>query len=124
MPDFMVGVVDDGMLDVVAQDGFADARGFLFIVELGGVHADDDQDAGILGLELGEIGERVDAVDAAEGPEIENDDAALQIFEVERLVGVQPVDAAGEFRSVRARARLFLRGDASAVEETDGPVSR
>ena len=72
----VVGVVDDRMLDLVAQDRLADALGVLLVLELGRVDADDDQLVGVLLLELGQVGQDVDAVDAAERPEVEQDDLA------------------------------------------------
>ena len=45
-------------------------------VELGGVHADDHQLVLVLLLEPGQVGQDVVAVDAAIGPEIEQDDLA------------------------------------------------
>ena len=44
---------------------------------LAGVDADDDQLILILFFELGQVGKDVMAVDAAERPEIEQDDLAL-----------------------------------------------
>ena len=90
----MVGVVQDGVFDFVTKDRFVDAGRLLFVIELGGMHANDNDDAGIAGFDLGEIGQRVDAVNAAQGPEVEQHDAAAKIGELDRLVGVEPIGAA------------------------------
>ena len=76
LPDVLVGVVDHRMGDLVAEDGLADAGGFLLVVELGRVDADDHQLVGIFLLQLGQVGQDVDAVDAAQRPEVEQDDLA------------------------------------------------
>ena len=69
------------------------------VVELGGVDADDDQLVGVLLLQLGQVGQGVDAVDAAERPEIEQDDLAAQVLELDRTGGVEPGHAAFQFRA-------------------------
>ena len=80
-----VGVVDDRVLDLVAQDDAADVLGLFLVVELGGMHADDDELIGILRFEPFEVGDDVDAVDAAVSPEVEQDDFAAQGGERKRL---------------------------------------
>ena len=97
VPDGLVGVVDDGVADLVAEDGFTDGLGTLFLVELGGVDADDNDLLGVLLLQIGEVGQRVDAVDAAERPEIEDHDLAAEVLEFERAGRVEPGDAAVQF---------------------------
>ena len=96
-PDALVGVVDDRMADFVAQDGLADAFGVLLVFELGRVDADDDQFVGILLLQLGQVGQNVHAVDAAQRPEIEQDDLAAEVLQTERAGRVEPGDAALQF---------------------------
>src|SRR5207245_1412667 len=76
VPDLHLRVVDDGVADLVAQHRLSDVLRLLLVVELGRVHADDNDLVGIFLLDLGQVGERVDAVDAAEGPEVEDDDLA------------------------------------------------
>src|SRR5205823_7558967 len=93
-PDDPLGVVDHRVGDLVAQDGLADRFGVLLVVELGRVYADDDQDAGVLGLQLGQVRQGVDAVDAAERPEVEQDDAALEVGQADGAGGVEPGSAA------------------------------
>ena len=85
VPDLLVGVVDDRVLDLVAQDRLADRLRVLLVLELGRVDADDDELVGILLLELGQVGQDVDAVDAAERPEVEQDDLALEVLERDGL---------------------------------------
>ena len=70
-PDDHLRVVDNGVLHLVAQDRFTDAVGVRFVREFGRVDAEHNQDAGILGFELCEVGNGVDAVDAAQRPEIQ-----------------------------------------------------
>ena len=91
VPDLVVAVVHHGVGDFVPQHGLADVLGFLLAVELGAVHADDDDLVGVLLFELGQVGQRVDAVDAAERPEVEQDDLPLQILHRDRPGRVEPV---------------------------------
>ena len=78
----------------------ADVLGVAFGLELGRVHADDDQLVLVLLLELGQVGEDVVAVDAAEGPEIQQHDLPFEVGDLDRLIGVEPRDAAVEVRSL------------------------
>ena len=102
VPDLVVGVVDHRMLDFVAQDGLADVLGVVLGVELGGVDADDHHVVRIRVLELFQLRQDVHAVDAAVGPEIEDDEFAAQGVEIDRLVGIEPL-----------RCRLPMRGPAT-----------
>ena len=62
--------------------------------ELGEVHPDDDQLPGVLLLERAELVEHVQAVDAAVGPEVEQQEAAAEVREaVRRAAGPQPAPA-------------------------------
>ena len=70
-----------GCLIRYSRDLLADVLGVLLGVELGGVDADDDQLVLVLLLELGEVGQDVVAVDAAERPEVEQDDLALELVQ-------------------------------------------
>jgi hypothetical protein len=63
------------------------------------VDADDDELARVLLLEPLEVGDDVQAVDAAVGPEVEQHDLAAQLRERERAVGVEPPASAREFRA-------------------------
>ena len=75
-PDPELGVVGDGVRDLVAADDLPDVLGGLLVGELRRVHADDDELVGVLLLELLQVRQDVDAVDAAVGPEVEQDDLA------------------------------------------------
>src|SRR6266850_2069306 len=77
-PNFKVGVVDNRMLNLVAENDAADILEVFFVFELGRVDADDDQLVRILFLELLQIGNDVNAVDAAVGPEVEQHNLASQ----------------------------------------------
>ena len=112
-PDFHVGVVDDRVLDFITADGFADAIGKLFVFEFGRMDADDDQNTRIFGFELGQVGQSMNAVDAAQGPEIEQDDPSLEIRKGQRLGGIEPGDAARQVRGGKGRLDLgaALRGE-------------
>ena len=96
LPDFHLGVVDDRVRDLVAEDRLADAFAIFFVFELGGVDADDHQLVFVLLFQLGQVGKGVDAVDAAEGPEVEEDDLALEVLELDGPGGVEPAGAAVE----------------------------
>ena len=89
------------MAKVVSLNDLADVVGLTLVGELGRVNADDNEIVAELRFETLEIGDDVDAVDASVGPEIEQDDLALESLEVERLFNVQPVETGGEFRRRR-----------------------
>jgi len=56
---------------------------------------DDDEHARVFGFELGEIGKPVlMPVDAAKGPEIQQDDAPFEVGQGDLLVGVEPIGPA------------------------------
>ena len=68
-----------GCLIRYSADLAADVLGVALGVELGGMHADDHQLVLVFLFELGQVRKNVVAVDAAEGPEIEQDDLALEL---------------------------------------------
>ena len=77
--------------------------------------ADDDQAAVfVFGIKRGDVRQRIDAVDAAIGPEIHQHHLAAEIGDVERR-GIEPVADAGEvrrctlYRGDRERSRLVAR---------------
>jgi len=61
------------------------------------VHPDDHQLVGVLLFEAHQVGNDVNAVDAAVRPEIEQHHLAPQLGKRERPVDVDPVETVGEF---------------------------
>jgi hypothetical protein len=90
LPDLLVAVVHDRVLDLVPEHRLADRLRVLLGLELGRVDADHDQLVGPLFFEPGQVGHDVDAVDAAVSPEVEEDDLPLEVLERERLAGIEP----------------------------------
>jgi len=103
VPDGEAAVVHHRVLDLVAADRLADVAGLSLVGELRGMDADDDERVAVLALETLEIGQDVHAVDAAVGPEVEDDDLAVQLGERQRPVGVQPALTARQLGSAHAR---------------------
>src|SRR5256885_17059518 len=68
--------------------------------ELRRVHADDGELLAPLALELPQLRKDVQAVDSAEGPEVEQDQLAVQVAEGERAPGVEPVGVGREIGCV------------------------
>ncbi len=66
------------MLDGVALDGVEDGPVLGLVSELRRVHADDHDGVPVLGLKLAQLVQGVQAVDAAERPEVEDNDPAAQ----------------------------------------------
>ena len=95
------------MLDPVLGDLAADVRRVALGVKLAGVNADDNELILIFFFELGQVGKDVMAVDAAERPEIEQDDLAAQLGKSDRA-GVDPVDASSQAR--RRRLDVYETG--------------
>ena len=108
IPDFVVGVVHHRMLDLVTHDRLADALGIVLGIELAGMHADDNHVVGIRLFQLLELRQNVHAVDAAVGPEIENDEFAAQVFKIDRRRGVQPLGAPFQRRGRRSPRKWIL----------------
>jgi hypothetical protein len=91
------------MLHAVALDR-GDQRVRVGLVdELGRVDADDHQLLGVLLLHRAQLVEDVQAVDAAERPEVEQDEATSQVADGQRGGGVEPA-AAGELGSTDTHA--------------------
>ena len=84
------------------------------VVELGGVDADDDDLIGVFLFQLGQVGQRVDAVDAAERPEIEDDDLAAQVLELDGMAVLSqptpPSSSGAGWRCLRGGRRRFVVG--------------
>src|SRR5688572_29659963 len=94
------------MFNLVSEDDAANVLGIFFVFEFGGMNADDNQLVRIFLLQPLEIRNDVNAVDAAVGPEVEQDNFALQPSERKRLVRVQPAAMTGEFRCTNSWAFL------------------
>ena len=137
-------VVKDRMFDVVAQDRTANVLRIALVEELGRVDADHDQVAGILVLEVLQIGEDVHTVDAAIAPEVEQYDLAMQVAELDRAGDIEPAGAAVEkvirkleplrerirhagrvrfFRRDVARRGRFVAGASGRKQSRDGKQS-
>ena len=95
-PNAVIAVVDDGVGQAVALRDHADVRRVALVLELGRMNADDGQYVAKLGLETVQVRDDVDAVDAAIRPEVEQDDAPLEIGDRQRLVDVDPVQIGRE----------------------------
>src|SRR3989442_11124709 len=100
LPDAEVAVVHHRMADVEAEDGGADGVGLPLAQELRRVHTDDGELLAPLALELPQLRKDVQAVDSAEGPEVEQDQLAVQVAEGERAPGVEPVGVGREIGCV------------------------
>ena len=93
LPDAHLRIVDDRVRNLIPHDGFADILVVLFVGELRRMDADHDELPVVLLFEERQIGEHVHAVDAAEGPEVEQDELASQVLQPQRGRGIQPVQA-------------------------------
>src|SRR4028119_1235127 len=74
------------------------------------MNADDEQAIAILLLQILEVGQNMQAVDAAGCPKIQQDDAIAQIFQGQRAIDVQPRQIGRQFggtNSSHANVELF-----------------
>ena len=90
----MVGIIHDRVLDIVSQDRLPDVVGLFFRIELRRVNADYHDFIGIGVFQFLEFWQDVHAVDAAIGPEIQQDKFAPQVAQLDWTGGVQPLFAA------------------------------
>ena len=105
LPGHQVGVVEDGVPDVVPLDRGRQRHRVRLVLELRRAHPDHDQLAGVLLLDLPELVEDVQAVDAAERPEVEQNEAPAEVLDRVRPAGrVQPT-APDELGGTHARDR-------------------
>ena len=108
LPGRQLGVVEHRVVDGVALDG-GDQRVRVGLVdELRRVDADDDQLLGVLLLHRAQLVEDVQAVDAAERPEVEQDEAASEVADGQRGGGVEPA-AAGELGGTDMHPPILAR---------------
>ena len=101
IPDAVALVDEHRMAHAVTQDGFADVGRPGFVGEFMAVDTDHDDRLPLeVFLDPLQAGQEVQAVDAAVSPEIENDDAALEVvLKTQWPVGVPPGQTLGELRS-------------------------
>lgn len=91
LPGEQLRVVEHRVRDVVALDRGFECFRVTLVLELRGMDADHDQFVAELLLQRAELVDHVQAVDAAERPEVEQDDAAAQIGQGQVAAGgVQP----------------------------------
>ena len=91
--------------------------------ELGRVHADDHHGVAVLLLQLPELVQDMEAVDAAEGPEVQHHDLSAKIAERQFLTtGVEPTTCADQFRGAytctRSHAHIQPHPDLEAFPGT------
>ena len=76
VPHGEVAVVDDRVLDAVAQHRLAKVRRFALRRELGGVDPEHDHPVAIFVLDPPQLRKHVHAVDSTEGPEVDDREPA------------------------------------------------
>src|SRR5258708_40007479 len=93
------------MMDLVTMNRILHAVSILLVGELGRMNTNDDHFVRIAFLDAAEGRDNVDAVDAALGPEIEDDDTAAQSCDRERCRDVEPLQS----RTCDFRGHLRIR---------------
>ncbi len=111
LPRGELRVVQHGVLDAVPLDRVDDGLVVGLVHELRRVDADDHHRVPVLLLQLPQLVEDVQAVDAAEGPEIEDQYAAPEVGERQGLAsGVQPAALADQLGGADAGTAVGGRG--------------
>ena len=90
VPGHQVRVVEHRVGDRVAGHRGHQCVRVGLVHELRAVYADHHQLVGVLLLDRAELVEHVQTVDTAEGPKVEQDEAATEVTESKRAVGIQP----------------------------------
>ena len=122
-PDAKLRVVGHRVPNAVAPDNLPDVLRRLLVGELGGVHADDHELVGEPLFELLQVRNDVDAVDAAVGPEVEQDHLSSKRLQRERCRHVEPGDRPAQLgRTNRGRLGCWclVFGHSSRLQ-WDGP---
>ena len=91
VPRAQPGVVEHRVGDLVAVHRRSEGVRVRLVLELGGMHTHGHEHVRVLLLERAQLVQHVQAVDAAEGPEVQDHDLAPQRLQVQRLAaGVEP----------------------------------
>jgi hypothetical protein len=91
LPHDHVRVVQHRVVHAVAFHGGGQRSRIALVLELRRVHPDHDQGVAVLLLDRAQLVQHVQAVDAAERPEVEQDDLPAQVLERQgTAAGVQP----------------------------------
>ena len=127
LPDHEVGVVYDGVLDFVAQDGASNTVGSLLRVEFGRMDSDYREFTSVLFLQFPQLRKHMHAVNSTVSPEIEDEHLAAEIGKRQRAFGVQPIQAVGKSGAltvpVNLRAIALLLAS-FALSATESPGNR
>ena len=92
------------MFDFVPDDRATNGLGVFLVVKLRRVAANDDQLVRILLFEILQVGQDMNAVDAAVGPEVDQDDLSPQILQRDFAGRVEP-----RFSAIKAGSREAVR---------------
>jgi hypothetical protein len=94
LPRHQLGVVEDGVPHGIALDRGLDRRRVALVLELRRVHPENDELLGEPLLDRPQLVEHVKTVNAAERPEVEQDDASAELGERQGVAaGVEPAPA-------------------------------
>ena len=112
-----VRVADDRVAAIEAHHRAAQGLQVPLVVELGGVHTDHDQPRAEAVLQASQLLGHVDAIDAAVGPEIQDDHPATQVASRQGTGHVQPVETLGQAQGrTGSRPRLREGGGARSKD--------
>ncbi len=123
LPGHELGVVEHRVTHVVPLHRCGQGVRIRLVLELRRVHADHHELVGVLLLDLTQLVEHVQAVDAAEGPEVEEHEPAAQVRQGERPVGVQPAAATELGRADARSGGHGSQSDARLKTGLDGPAT-
>lgn len=118
LPDGVIGVGDDRMVDSETLDGQRETVRILFRGELGRVHANGLEPIRERFVQAMKVRQNVDTVDASGCPEIEQHDFAAQIGEAQRR-GTDPGGAGwklGGANGATVRSRVAFQGSTSRMQ--------
>ncbi len=107
-PDAHRVIVDDRVVDVQSTNRILKMNVEALGRVLGAMDADDEELIVEVGFEIPQLRDDVQAVDSAVGPEIENDELASQVGDLQRALGVepgQPIRELGRTDGSRVHAR-------------------
>ena len=90
-PDQEILVIHNRMVDAIAPHDLTQVFGLAFGIELGGMYADHHHFIRVFLLDPLQHGDDMQTVDAAIGPEVQDDDLARQAAHRQRIVDIDPI---------------------------------